>query len=129
MDEGAVDQSELTVSPGDVLGWKPGKKLVIARPVDYQAYFAGIGGAAVEGEFTFTVSWRGLIEPAQPLLRSAIPANGRDSTQTRTVLDHLGRRHRHARATSLMKHVWVDDPMGREFTAEQVIDDCDERER
>ncbi len=25
-----VDQSELTVSPGDVLGWKPGKKLVIA---------------------------------------------------------------------------------------------------
>ncbi len=51
-----------------MLGWKPGKKLVIARPVDYQAYFAGIGGAAVEGEFTFTVSWRGLIEPAQPLL-------------------------------------------------------------
>ena len=28
-----VDQAELTVSPGDVLGWKPGKKLVIARPV------------------------------------------------------------------------------------------------
>jgi len=51
-----VDHSELTVSPGDVLGWKPGKKLVIARPVDYEAYFAGIGGAAVEGEFTFTVS-------------------------------------------------------------------------
>lgn len=63
-----VDQSELTVAPGDVLGWKPGKKLVIARPVDYEAYFAGIGGAAVEGEFTFTVSWRGLIEPAQHLL-------------------------------------------------------------
>lgn len=63
-----VDQSELTVSPGDVLGWKPGKRLVIARPVDYEAYFAGIGGAAVKGEFTFTVSWRGLIEPAQLLL-------------------------------------------------------------
>lgn len=45
-----VDQSELTVSPGDVLGWKPGKKLVIARPVDYEAYFAGIGGFPVEGE-------------------------------------------------------------------------------
>lgn len=63
-----VDQSELTVSPGDVLGWKPGKKLVIARPVDYEAYFAGIGGTPVEGEFTFTVSWRGLLEPAQYLL-------------------------------------------------------------
>lgn len=63
-----VDQSELTVTPGDVLGWKPGKKLVIARPVDYEAFFAGLGGAAVEGEFTFTVSWRGLIEPAQHLV-------------------------------------------------------------
>lgn len=63
-----VDQSELTVTPGDVLGWKPGKKLVIARPVDYEAYFAGIGGNPVEGEFTFTVSWRGLIEPAQHLV-------------------------------------------------------------
>jgi hypothetical protein len=63
-----VDQAELTVSPGDVLGWKPGKKLVIARPVDYEAYFAGIGGTAVAGEFSFTVSWRGLIEPAQRLV-------------------------------------------------------------
>lgn len=62
-----VDQSELTVSPGDVLGWKPGKKLIIAGPVDYQAYFAAIG-RAVKGEFTFTVSWRGLIESAQLLL-------------------------------------------------------------
>ncbi len=63
-----VDQSELTVTPGDVLGWKPGKKLVIARPVDYEAYFAGIGGKPVDGEFTFTVSWRGLLEPAQRLV-------------------------------------------------------------
>jgi hypothetical protein len=63
-----VDQAELTVTPGDVLGWKPGKKLVIARPVDYDAYFAGLGTNPVHGEFTFTVSWRGLIEPAQTLL-------------------------------------------------------------
>lgn len=64
----AVDQAELTVTPGDTLGWKPGKQLVIARPVDYAAYFAGIDATPVEGEFTFTVSWRGLIEPSQPLL-------------------------------------------------------------
>lgn len=63
-----VDQTELTVTPSDTLGWKPGKQLVIARPVDYAAYFAGIGANPVQGEFTFTVSWRGLIEPAQPLL-------------------------------------------------------------
>lgn len=36
--------------------------------MDYDAYFAGIGGTAVEGEFTFTVSWRGLLEPAQRLV-------------------------------------------------------------
>jgi hypothetical protein len=64
----AVDQAELTVTPGDTLGWKPGKQLVIARPVDYAAYFAGVGATPVEGEFTFTVSWRGLIEPSQHLL-------------------------------------------------------------
>lgn len=63
-----VDQSELTVTPGDILGWKPGRKLVIARPVDYEAHFAGIGGKPVDGEFTFTVSWRGLLEPAQRLV-------------------------------------------------------------
>ncbi len=63
-----IDQDDLTVTPGDVLGWKPGKKLVIARPIDYEAYFAGLGGTPVEGEFTFTVSWRGLVEPSQPLL-------------------------------------------------------------
>lgn len=63
-----VDHAELTVTPGDVLGWKPGKKLVIARPVDYAAYFAGISGTVVEGEFTFTVSWRGLIEPSEAVL-------------------------------------------------------------
>ncbi len=63
-----VDQAELVVTPGDNLGWKLGRKLVIARPVEYEAYFAGLGGDAVEGEFTFTVSWRGLIEPSQPLL-------------------------------------------------------------
>jgi hypothetical protein len=63
-----VDQTELTVTPGDTLGWRPGKQLVIARPVDYAAYFAGVGAAPVEGGFTFTVSWRGLIEPAQHLL-------------------------------------------------------------
>lgn len=63
-----VDQAELTVTPGDTLGWRPGKQLVIARPVGYAAYFAGVGAIPVDGEFTFTVSWRGLIEPAQHVL-------------------------------------------------------------
>jgi len=65
-----VDQAELTVTPGDTLGWKPGKRLVIARPVDYRAYIAGLGSGAVEGEFTFTftVSWRGLVERSRPIL-------------------------------------------------------------
>ncbi|MBB4663009.1 nucleotidyl transferase AbiEii/AbiGii toxin family protein [Conexibacter arvalis] len=62
-----VDQSELTVTPADATGWKPGKKLVTARPVNYEAFFAAVGGAAVEDQFTFTVSWRGLEEPAQHL--------------------------------------------------------------
>lgn len=55
------------------------------------------------------------ISPASPL-----------ADNTRAVLDYLGHRHRDERQTSLMKHVWHDDPMGppiREFTAEQVIDD------
>lgn len=63
-----VEEAELTVTPGDLLGWKPGKKLVIARPVNFNAYFAGLGGAAVEDQFTFTVSWRGLVEPAERLV-------------------------------------------------------------
>lgn len=62
-----VDQSELTVGPADATGWRPGRKLVTARPVNYEAFFAAVGGAAVEGQFTFTVSWRGLEEPAQHL--------------------------------------------------------------
>jgi hypothetical protein len=62
-----VDQAELTVTPGDLLGWKRGKKLVVARPVNFEAFFAGLGGAAVEDQFTFTVSWRGLEEPAERL--------------------------------------------------------------
>lgn len=83
---------------------------------------------------SMTMSFRQLWMSKEPtrfhailnILRSAIPTNGLGSTRTRAVLDHLGRRHRHARAISLMKHVRVDDPMGRpirEFTAEQVIDD------
>jgi hypothetical protein len=63
-----VDQAELTVNPGDILDWKPGKRLVTARPVNFEAFFAGLGGRAVEDEFTFTVSWRGLEEPAQRLV-------------------------------------------------------------
>jgi Nucleotidyl transferase AbiEii toxin, Type IV TA system len=62
-----VDQAELTVTPADATGWKPGKKLVTARPVNYEAFFAGIGGGAIEDQFTFTVSWRGVVEPAQHL--------------------------------------------------------------
>lgn len=62
-----VDQDELTVTPADATGWKPGKKLVTARPVNYEAFFAAVGGAVIEDQFTFTVSWRGLEEPAQTL--------------------------------------------------------------
>jgi hypothetical protein len=62
-----VDQTELTVTPADATGWKPGKKLVTARPVNYEAFFAAVGGGVVEDQFTFTVSWRGLLEPAQHL--------------------------------------------------------------
>ena len=62
-----VDQDELVVTPADATGWKPGKKLVTARPVNYQAFFAAVGGEVIEDQFTFTVSWRGLEEPAQTL--------------------------------------------------------------
>lgn len=60
------------------------------------------------------------------VLRRGVATSSPLAENTRTVLDHLGRRHRDERNTSLMKHVWADDPMGppiREFTAEHVIDD------
>jgi len=60
------------------------------------------------------------------LLRGRLAPNHPDVNATRTVLTHLGRRHRQACRRSLMKHVWDHDPVGepiRDFDAEQVIDD------
>ncbi len=59
------------------------------------------------------------------LLRQRV-APGPQQAETIRLLDELGRRHRDARKTSLMRHVWIDDPLGapiRDFAAEQVIDD------
>ena len=59
------------------------------------------------------------------LLRRHV-TSGAERDETIGLLDELGRRHRGARRTGLMKHVWADDPMGapiRDFDAEQVIDD------
>jgi hypothetical protein len=60
-----IDQTELTVTPVDYLNWRTGNDVLHATPVNYEAYFAALGADPVEGEFKFTVSWRGLEEPAQ----------------------------------------------------------------
>ncbi|MGP8241732.1 MAG: nucleotidyl transferase AbiEii/AbiGii toxin family protein [Solirubrobacteraceae bacterium] len=62
-----VDQEELLVTPVDATLWKPGKKLVSAHPIDYEAFFADVGGGPIVDAFKFTVSWRGLFEPPDKL--------------------------------------------------------------
>lgn len=58
------------------------------------------------------------------LRKRAAPQRG-DVDVTR-LLDELGRRYSRARKDEMMRHVWIDDPMGEPkeiFVAEQVIDD------
>jgi hypothetical protein len=59
------------------------------------------------------------------ILRQAVKPSS-DGTDVVAVLDELGRRHRQARREVMMKHVWVDDPVGvpkQTFDAERVIND------
>ena len=78
-----VDQEELLVTPVDATLWKPGKKLVSAHPIDYEAFFADVGGGPIVNAFKFTVSWRGLFEPPDklamlhPYPRAHLPTNRR----------------------------------------------------
>ncbi|MGC2373215.1 MAG: nucleotidyl transferase AbiEii/AbiGii toxin family protein [Solirubrobacteraceae bacterium] len=60
-----LSSDELEVTPADPTEWKPGRKLFSAQPIEFSAFFAGLGGQPIEDEFSFTVSWRGLLEPAE----------------------------------------------------------------
>ncbi len=62
-----IDYEELLITPVDATLWKPGKKLVSAHPIDYEAFFADVGGGPTADAFKFTVSWRGLFEPSDKL--------------------------------------------------------------
>ena len=62
-----IDADELTVAPADYLAWKSRNDILHAHPVNYEAFFAAVGAGSIVGEFKFTVSWRGLVEPAQKI--------------------------------------------------------------
>jgi hypothetical protein len=62
-----ISSDGLEVTPADPAEWKPGRKLVSAQPIEFTAFFAGLGGQPIEDAFSFTVSWRGLQEPAEHL--------------------------------------------------------------
>jgi Nucleotidyl transferase AbiEii toxin, Type IV TA system len=69
-----IDQEDLVVTPVDATLWKPGKELVSAHPIDYEAFFADVGAGPVADAFKFTVSWRGLLEdPDNLALRHPYP--------------------------------------------------------
>ena len=61
------DELDIRVDPGERWG-RATPKLTIAKPVDYDAYFAGAAGDPVSGSFTFTVNQRGLFRPATWLM-------------------------------------------------------------
>ncbi|HWI08548.1 MAG TPA: nucleotidyl transferase AbiEii/AbiGii toxin family protein [Solirubrobacteraceae bacterium] len=62
-----IDDDELVVTPADSSDWKSGKQLVTAQPIEYEAFFADVGAGPVEDAFSFTVSWRGVLESADAL--------------------------------------------------------------
>jgi hypothetical protein len=61
------DELDIRVDPGERWG-RSTPKLTIAKPVDYDAYFAATAGDPVSGSFTFTVNQRGLFQPATWLM-------------------------------------------------------------
>ncbi len=56
------DELEVYPDPGERWG-RSTPKLVDVKPIKYEAYFASATGDPVEGEFSFTVSQRGLFRP------------------------------------------------------------------
>jgi hypothetical protein len=61
-----LDHDDLVVVPAAPDRWRSGRQLLKAQPVDFEAFFASVGIPATDS-FTFTVSWRGLFEPADRL--------------------------------------------------------------
>ncbi len=59
-----TDQLPVYPDPGTNWGRKTAK-LVDVKPINYEAYFASVTGDPIEGQFSFTVSQRGLFEPAE----------------------------------------------------------------
>lgn len=64
-----TDQLQVYPDPGTNWGRKT-PKLVDVKPINYEAYFASVTGDPIEGQFSFTVSQRGLFEPAEWLVLS-----------------------------------------------------------
>ncbi len=64
-----MEEPALEIYPDDGTNWKrKTPKLVDIKPIAYNAYFASATDEPVQGEFSFTVSTRGLMRPADWLV-------------------------------------------------------------
>jgi len=59
-----IRTDELIVRPDDGTNWSRGRRITIAQPIQYEAYFASVGLGPVTDRFSFTVNMRGLENPA-----------------------------------------------------------------
>jgi hypothetical protein len=116
-----LDDDHLQVYPDP--GTNRGRKtpnLLDVKPIKYEAYFASVTGDPIEGQFSFTVSQRGLFEPAVWLaLRHPYPqlVVDRDdlSVPVMRIAEQAAEKVVGWAAGSLVKHYLDLAWIGREF--------------
>jgi hypothetical protein len=122
-----TDQLQVYPDPGTNWGRKT-PKLIDVKPINYEAYFASVTGDPIEGQFSFTVSQRGLFEPAEWLaLRHPYPELVLEpSDLTAPVMDIVEQAAEKVvgwAAGSLIKHYLDLAWIGREFGERLIAED------
>ncbi len=121
-----TDQLQVYPDPGTNWGRKT-PKLVDVKPINYEAYFASVTGDPIEGQFSFTVSQRGLFEPAEWLaLRHPYPELVIEPRSLKVPVMDIAEQAAEKvvgwAAGSLIKHyldlAWIGREFGETLTAE-----------
>lgn len=119
----------LEIEPKDQFSWAEGRLILTAKPVVYKAFFAGTATKAIEGEFSLTVSerglgeapeWLGLTVQSYPTLvfdpAPLVPVMQLDEQTAEKVLGWCG--------NSMAKHYvdlgWISRELGDELDGETL---------
>lgn len=123
---------ELEIIPGDPAYWTNSKKLRIAQPVKYKAFFAGTATVPLEDEFSLTVNERGLTMPPEWFdLRTPYPSLIFDSVPrvpVMHVVEQTAEKILGWCGNSLAKHYldlgWIARDLFDELDGERLQEQC-----